>query len=166
MSCVIPGPAKEKVCGKKHGRSPKEVQWEESMQEREENEKRCLERAKGRRRWEIPEHKTLASRDRVVRQVQGAPTIPNLLVGTWPQGLPAVTVQGRILTARSTSPDLMRPRKVGLPAWLSHRATVMLRVEPNTRRSSHRALTCWQARYPGFNGDLVSIASSSENNTL
>ncbi|KAH6936794.1 hypothetical protein HPB50_022413 [Hyalomma asiaticum] len=46
----------------------------------------------------------------------------------------------------------------GFPFW--ERATVTVRVEPNIRRSSSRAPTRWQARQPGFDGGLVSIAAS------
>ncbi|KAH6941856.1 hypothetical protein HPB50_023662 [Hyalomma asiaticum] len=75
----------------------------------------------GRRRWR---RVTVVSgsrpeRMREVQQGQGAPAVPDVLGGTCPQGVPAVTVPGRVLTARVKYPNLSCLWKAGLPVWLS-----------------------------------------------
>lgn len=96
-----------------------------------------------RGRWEILERRSLASRDvgfwtrtREVQQGQDAPAVPDVLGGTWPQSVPAVTVPGRVPRCSGHVCEHRPPVKSGTscPCW--ERATATLRVEPNSGRSS------------------------------
>ncbi|KAH6947536.1 hypothetical protein HPB50_019681 [Hyalomma asiaticum] len=76
------------------------------------------------------------------------------LGGTWPQGVPAMTVPGQVLAARAMSLDLSRLRKAGFPVWLS---LLGMSLCDASSGASHPPQFL-----SGFDGDLVSIVASSK----
>ncbi|KAH6946540.1 hypothetical protein HPB50_013851 [Hyalomma asiaticum] len=80
-------------------------------------------------------------------------------------GIPAVTVPGRVLAAWATSLNLSHPWNAGLPVWLSLLGTSLSDASSGASDLPQflSVPTCWQARYPSFDINIVCTAASSES---